>query len=206
MISRSSTGELIPELGAGGGGGDLVQFHNYLEIPQDTVADQLVDLCTRKFKDSLTRSKIVDMIRKATLSNAKAISLHSGDLPRLEGDLSLDRLLDSMANIAKTETRCIDQLVTEATHRRPGNARVDLPSRIVRSDELLPSRIRANAISNFLIQGTLPMRNFVIWWKPFDHMKFIPALWTTRLGHGMSAWQISSAIFVPDITSATTRK
>ena len=63
IISRSAIGKVIPELGAGGSAGDLIQPHDLeLENLEDEDIAKLKTLCTKKISDPEVRRKTLDII------------------------------------------------------------------------------------------------------------------------------------------------
>ncbi|KAL4822017.1 hypothetical protein BDW67DRAFT_6367 [Aspergillus spinulosporus] len=76
IISRTDKGSDIPELGAGGGLGDLYQIHE-LEVPDQYSLDQMEQLCSEKIHDHQALSKAKEALSAAFRSNTKVLSLDS---------------------------------------------------------------------------------------------------------------------------------
>lgn len=74
IIARSANGEVVPELGAGGGAGDLVQGH---ELELDSVQDilTLTKVCSEKIGDKNMRMKTLDFISDTLTCQKNSISL-----------------------------------------------------------------------------------------------------------------------------------
>ncbi|KAE8319070.1 hypothetical protein BDV41DRAFT_560368 [Aspergillus transmontanensis] len=76
IVSRTNDGSEIPEVGAGGGGGDLYQIHE-LEIPNELALEQVEKLCLERIHDSQTLSETREALLKAFKSKSKALQLDS---------------------------------------------------------------------------------------------------------------------------------
>ncbi|OGM49084.1 DNA repair protein [Aspergillus bombycis] len=74
IVSRTNDGSEIPEIVAGGGGGDLYQIHE-LEIPNELALEQLDKLCLERIHDSQTLSKTREALVGAFKSKSKALQL-----------------------------------------------------------------------------------------------------------------------------------
>ncbi|KAL4777005.1 hypothetical protein BDW60DRAFT_175287 [Aspergillus nidulans var. acristatus] len=74
IISRTDKGADIPELGAGGGLGDLYQIHE-LEVPDQYSLDQLEQLCSEKIHDLQALSKAKEALSATFRSNTRVLSL-----------------------------------------------------------------------------------------------------------------------------------
>jgi hypothetical protein len=69
-------GTRVPEIGAGGGGGDLYQTHE-LELPDRSSLEQLESLCLEQIRDPKTLSQTREALTEAFKSKNKALSLDS---------------------------------------------------------------------------------------------------------------------------------
>ncbi|KAL6234112.1 hypothetical protein BDW75DRAFT_173639 [Aspergillus navahoensis] len=76
IVSRTDKGSEIPELGAGGGLGDLYQTHE-LELPDQSSLKQLEQLCSEKIRDPQALSKAKEALSAAFRSKSKVLSLDS---------------------------------------------------------------------------------------------------------------------------------
>ncbi|KAL8693490.1 MAG: hypothetical protein Q9218_001679 [Villophora microphyllina] len=84
LINRSEEGD-IPELGAGGGGGDLIQTHE-LELLDSQAGQMLIELCAARIQDPALLVSTRRMIEKALVSGKRAIALDPQD-PSLKQDV-----------------------------------------------------------------------------------------------------------------------
>ncbi|KAL4973486.1 hypothetical protein BDW66DRAFT_101778 [Aspergillus desertorum] len=76
IVSRTDKGSEIPELGAGGGLGDLYQIHE-LEVSDQFSLNQLEQLCSEKIHDPQALSKAKEALSAAFRSKTKVLSLDS---------------------------------------------------------------------------------------------------------------------------------
>ncbi|GIJ84455.1 hypothetical protein Asppvi_003302 [Aspergillus pseudoviridinutans] len=76
IVARMEDGTRVPELGAGGGGGDLYQTHE-LELPDQSSLEQLESLCLEQIRDPKTLSRTREALTEAFESKNKALSLDS---------------------------------------------------------------------------------------------------------------------------------
>ncbi|KAI9705946.1 MAG: Protein artemis [Candelina mexicana] len=74
IISRLSTGAELPELGAGGGGGDLNETHE-LELDDAGEVGMLLKLCVDKVSDPTSVAKIITLISTAMVSDRQRLPL-----------------------------------------------------------------------------------------------------------------------------------
>ncbi|GBF62376.1 hypothetical protein TMEN_4916 [Trichophyton mentagrophytes] len=74
IVTRTKDGYEIPEVGAGGGKGDLEQSHE-LELPDDATFRRFIDLCKEQIKEPDTRDLVVSTLSRAYESTRAAISL-----------------------------------------------------------------------------------------------------------------------------------
>ena len=100
IITRASNGLNVPELGAGGGDGDLLQSHE-LDLSDTTAAFELIKLCSEKIADAKARSRTLSLITEAMTSSGKTLSLDASDLTEnLEG-MPLKGIANLLERIAK---------------------------------------------------------------------------------------------------------
>ena len=99
IISRTALGESIAELGAGGGGGDLVQSRE-IELNDVESVMRLVDLCNKTIDDPDARSTALETITRALLSETKQLYLEAGS-PNEGTNLGLEDLVQLLPS-AKT--------------------------------------------------------------------------------------------------------
>ena len=97
IISRSNDGEIIPEVGAGGGIGDLKQAHVELDFKQ--AACELVETCKEKIYDLDMRQKTLDILNQNVIPRLKSISMDLLDMDVKDGMEFLDEITASIAMI-----------------------------------------------------------------------------------------------------------
>ena len=127
IITRSNDGTDIPEIGAGGGGGDLNTIHE-LDMADGDMVNELLELCFRETDDPAKKEQVEGMIKRAIHDPAKKMSLAGLDATLLDHDISLNdfaRLLLRAAN--QVGSRMQSPVVNEESTARP-----ELPRTIVR--------------------------------------------------------------------------
>lgn len=112
IITRTERGADLPELGAGGGGGDLTQMHE-LELDDTVAAMELMKLCSEKIEDSEARSKTLRLITQTLKSRNKAMSLEALGWRDSEDAIRLDELTRILAEIAERKE---GDLVIDQSH------------------------------------------------------------------------------------------
>lgn len=137
IISRSTTGQVIPEVGAGGGARDLDRSHDLrLDNLKAEEVDKLIQLCTNKVITSEARLRIVDVISKAIASKNKAVSLDALKPEIGENTMPLDNLVQLLAGLADQKDGAILSK-SDLNTRRMSNTRKTRTSQ----GELLPRNI-----------------------------------------------------------------
>ncbi|KAM5477740.1 hypothetical protein McanMca71_006696 [Microsporum canis] len=91
IVTRTKEGYEIPEVGAGGGKGDLEQSHE-LELPDDTSFQRLLDLCKEQITEPKTRDMVISALSKAYQAGDRVISLDEYGL-RDEEEIPLAKLV-----------------------------------------------------------------------------------------------------------------
>ncbi|MCJ1224919.1 hypothetical protein MMC12_001566 [Toensbergia leucococca] len=125
ILSRDQ-GVILPELGTGGGAGDLTQDLE-LELDDAKSAIELMKLCSRQIFDAEARSKTLDLISKAIASDSKSVSLEALDL-----DIDNERItFETLAAALARATTC-----KEKPQRRANYAH-----RVYSSKQRLPRNI-----------------------------------------------------------------
>lgn len=76
IVSRTEDNSDVPEVGAGGGLGDLYQIHE-LELPDQSSLTKLEQLCSEKIHDPRALSKAKEALLEAFRSKNKTLSLDS---------------------------------------------------------------------------------------------------------------------------------
>ncbi|KAJ5245985.1 hypothetical protein N7468_000968 [Penicillium chermesinum] len=93
IVNRTRAGEEIPEVGLGGGAGDLYQVHE-LELQNETVLAELEKLCSQHIHDqdllSQARAALMDAFR-----SRKSLSL---DQYGVREDISLEKLVSKLSH------------------------------------------------------------------------------------------------------------
>ncbi|KAL4942428.1 hypothetical protein BDV06DRAFT_192197 [Aspergillus oleicola] len=95
IVSRTDRGSDIPEVGAGGGLGDLYQIHE-LELPDQLALDRLEQLCSEKIQDPDALTKAKEALSKAFKSRSKTLSLDSYGMNDAH-KLPLDELVNALS-------------------------------------------------------------------------------------------------------------
>ncbi|KAL1854591.1 hypothetical protein Plec18170_004681 [Paecilomyces lecythidis] len=95
IVTRSDDTE-VPEIGIGGGGGDLYQSHE-LELPDKTSVEQLKKLCLEHIPDVDTFTRTKEALLEAFRSKKKTLSLDKYGL-KDENDISLRKLVDVLSH------------------------------------------------------------------------------------------------------------
>ena len=104
IISRSATGQVVPEAGAGGGAGDLDQSHVIrLDNLKAEEANKLIELCTETIVDNEARLRTVDVISKALASKKEAVLLKALKSEVGHKTMPLQDLLQLLAGLAGQE-------------------------------------------------------------------------------------------------------
>lgn len=96
IISRLATGEEIPELGAGGGHGDLAQWHE-LDLSDHSAAMSLLSLCS-SIKDEADRKRAINLVMEAIQSRNRKLSLPHADALDAEDEITLETLTKILAH------------------------------------------------------------------------------------------------------------
>ena len=100
IISRSSLGDIVPEVGAGGGAGDLIQSHDLrLDDLKGEEVEKFIQLCTKEVVGDEARLKAVGIMSNAILSNGGAVSLNALDPDIGEKTVSLDGLAQLLTRL-----------------------------------------------------------------------------------------------------------
>lgn len=100
IITRASNGLSVPELGAGGGGGDLLQSHE-LDLSDTASAFELIKLCSEKIGDTQARSRTLSLITDAITSSSKILSLDASDITEELEDMPLEDIAILLEQIAR---------------------------------------------------------------------------------------------------------
>lgn len=127
IVNRMKDGSEVPEVGAGGGGGDLYQVHE-LELPDQSTLQALEKFCSERVQDAQALSQIKETLFAAFKSESKTLSLDSCGL-KDDYDVPLETLVTmlrrELPNSSGTSGR--DESITLGVSGQP------LPKTIVRS-------------------------------------------------------------------------
>lgn len=108
IISRSATGQVVPEAGAGGGARDLDQLHDIrLDNLKAEEANKLIAFCTDTIMDNEARLRTVDIISKALASKKEAVSLKAVKPEIGDKTMPLQDLVQLLAGLAGQEDGAI---------------------------------------------------------------------------------------------------
>lgn len=138
IVNRTSGGDEIPEVGAGGGLGDLYQVHE-LELPDELALAKLEELCLRHIHDKQVLSQMQNTLLEAFKSKRKALSLDQYGVKE-EDEISLERLVTKLGQGRSSEE-----------FQESNNIETDLPNTIVSFHFLLGTIIILTWSSAFLI-------------------------------------------------------
>lgn len=96
IVSRLQDGSQLPEVGIGGGAGDLYQTHE-LELPDQTALEELEKLCHERIHDNQVLSETRDALLEAYKSKKKTLSLDSYGM-NYEQDIPLEKLVTILSH------------------------------------------------------------------------------------------------------------
>ena len=104
IITHSANGHDVPEMGAGGGGGDLTQHE--LEVDDQETTEELLQLCFRALEDPSMKNEVQRMISEVLKhSPAQRISLDSISSAFSDRELPLEHFVRSLTDAAKIAIR-----------------------------------------------------------------------------------------------------
>jgi len=170
IVNRTSGGAEIPEVGAGGGIGDLYQTHE-LELPNESALAELEKLCLQHVHDETALCQIRTTLLQAFQSRKKALSLDTYGLKE-EGEISLENLVTALSH---GPSQASDE-----------SSNPDLPNTIVSIAILLLRMTYSNIPSASHIHDTPHIPNYVNSLRPSGLKISIHALSTRRHGTRMS--------------------
>ncbi|KAL8672524.1 MAG: hypothetical protein Q9168_003027 [Polycauliona sp. 1 TL-2023] len=98
LINRSDQGD-IPELGAGGGGGDLTQTHE-LEMSDPQTVLKLIELCRQHIQDDKKLMQTLRLLEEVLFSDRKTVSLDLLDTSLEQSDIPLEDLAQLLTEVA----------------------------------------------------------------------------------------------------------
>lgn len=107
-ILTFSNGEVVPELGAGGGLGDLVQAQE-LELKDANTAIELMDICSTNIRDEQALARTLSLISKAMKSANKTVVLGALEEARESDAIPLKELAKFFSRGISYENRVNSQ-------------------------------------------------------------------------------------------------
>lgn len=169
IIARSSDGASVPETGAGGGEGDLVQAHE-LELKDANTAIELIHLCSENIGDQQALEKTLNLILTGLKSANKTVTLDALKLGRGSDVISLKDLATLLSNAVahhdssyrRKDSVVIDSLKTTKSQKLCESG-YQLPKEIVRHPKLSLDVAEVKLeYSNFHTQDIRPTMSFAI--------------------------------------------
>lgn len=121
IVSRLQDGSQLPEVGIGGGAGDLYQVHE-LELPDQIALEELDRLCLERIHDDKVLSQTRDALFEAFRSKSKKLSLDSYGM-KDDQDIPLEKLVTILSR-----GHTGDKNLSTSMQDRPGH---QLPNKIV---------------------------------------------------------------------------
>ena len=202
IINDDATDGVLPEIGAGGGGGDLVESHSYLEINN---VDDLVKLVEEGVQDPMLRQRIVNLVKDAAGSNSRMLPLDALDLNMNEKTMRLESLPDLLCQITQTENARDEQSDRLQAFAVQSDNQVSLPRKIVSPRSAFLTVILLIVVpSYFRTQDILRTRSCAISSARSSRRRFSLVWWTRATGAGRSACRACSGDSAPGPISATT--
>ncbi|EAW23310.1 putative DNA repair protein [Aspergillus fischeri NRRL 181] len=119
IVGRMEDGTRVPEIGAGGGGGDLYQIHE-LELPDQSSLEQLESLCLEQIGDTETLSQTRKVLTEAFKSKNKALSLDSYGMKDVS-DIPLQELVHILGRGRSDKEMWSDDVKVSALRDTSGN-------------------------------------------------------------------------------------
>lgn len=95
IVGRLQDGSQLPEVGIGGGAGDLYQMHE-LELPDQTALEELEKLCLERIQDNRVLAQTKDALLEAYMSKKKTLSLDSYGM-KDDLEISLEKLVTTLS-------------------------------------------------------------------------------------------------------------
>lgn len=146
----------MPELGAGGGGGDLYQTHE-LELPDQSSLEQLESLCLEQIRDPETLAQTREALIQAFKSKNKALSLDSYGMKDVS-DIPLQELVQILGRGRSDKELWSNDVKGSALRDTLGNR---LPKTIVCCSRNQKSQLTSCSI--FHIRAMPPTKSYANW-------------------------------------------
>ncbi|KAL8895827.1 MAG: hypothetical protein Q9207_007993 [Kuettlingeria erythrocarpa] len=117
LITRSKRGN-VPELGAGGGGRDLIQSHE-LDLGDPEAGLQLIELCGKQIRDEKALRLTVHLVEKMVYSSQRMVDLSRLDGLLTEDAIPLEKLAYLLSEVADQEDNLQhhDELPLQSVYR-----------------------------------------------------------------------------------------
>ncbi|KAL2868836.1 putative DNA repair protein [Aspergillus lucknowensis] len=115
IVSRTRDGSDVPEVGAGGGWGDLYQVHE-LELPDQLSLARLEQLCSDKIHDSQALSRAREALSEAFKSRSKSLSLDAYGMKDAH-EMPLNDLVDILSRGRQSDESILSEHSTEYRDR-----------------------------------------------------------------------------------------
>lgn len=169
IIARSIDGASIPETGAGGGEGDLIEAHE-LELKDANTAAELIHLCSENIRDRQALERTLDLISTGLKTANKTVTLDALKLARRRDTMSLSNLATLLSNAVaddKIANRHKDSIATGnlkiPKSQKTRASECQLPKEIVRRTGLLLDVAEVKLkCSNSHTQDIRPTMSFAI--------------------------------------------
>ena len=130
IVNRADDGLEVPDIGGGGGTGDLYQSHE-LELPNKSTLEELERLCLKHIHDKEVLSRTKAALSMAFGSRNKTLSLDAYGMKDNEG-VSLEKLVEILRSVHDDGVDDKKLLLTPEGPRKYRGKQQHLPNKIVR--------------------------------------------------------------------------
>ncbi|KAI9040421.1 putative DNA repair protein [Aspergillus affinis] len=124
IVHRGEDGSKVPEIGIGGGAGDLYQIHE-LELPDESTLKKLDRLCLEQIQDPRSLSQTRKALFDAFRSKTKVLSLDSYGLTN-DHEISLDKLIRLLSRGHSREKLWLD-VIQHSSEKEPNPKTIHFP-------------------------------------------------------------------------------
>ncbi|KAL8757857.1 MAG: hypothetical protein Q9199_001928, partial [Rusavskia elegans] len=154
LINRSDQGD-IPELGAGGGGGDLTQTHE-LEITDPQTGLKLIELCRHQIRDDKELTQTLRLLEEVLRSDRGTVPLDWLDTSLEEDYIPLEDLAQLLIGVAGRKDRRQNRTerVQHVLESEEENTRRIVRSKVMRTKSWTPE-ISIEGLFGHLCTGTV---------------------------------------------------
>ena len=108
-LAKTRQGSILPEIGAGGGWGDLHQT-NDLMLENDATLNKLKELILQEITDPEVAEKVLQMITEAMQTESKSLSLEGVQINVVEDDLRLKDFAHVLAKVKEFQAHERDRI------------------------------------------------------------------------------------------------